>query len=104
MGRDPFEEMEPLETTAADPSLPSEAAEAGAPAPEAQAGGPLAIVKDGDQIVIDIPRRKLELRLGQKEIKERLAMWRPPQPKIKEGYLARYAKLVSTASEGAVFA
>jgi dihydroxy-acid dehydratase len=71
--------------------------------PEAQVGGLLAIVKDGDQIVIDIPKRKLELKLGQKEIAQRQAKWRPPQPKIKEGYLRRYAKLVSSASEGAVF-
>ncbi len=71
--------------------------------PEAQVGGPLAIVKDGDQIVIDIPNRKLELKLSQKEIKERQLKWRPPQPKVQEGYLARYAKLVSSASEGAVF-
>ena len=71
--------------------------------PEAQVGGPLAIVRDGDQIVINIPNRKLELKLSQKEIKERQLKCRPPQPKIKEGYLARYAKLVSSASEGAVF-
>lgn len=72
--------------------------------PEAQAGGPLAIVKDGEQIVIDIPNRKLELKLTQKEIKERQARWRPQEPKVKDGYLARYAKMVSSASEGAVFA
>ncbi len=71
--------------------------------PEAQVGGLLAIVKDGDQIAIDIPGRKLELKLNQKEIKERQDKWRPPQPKIQSGYLARYAKLVSSASEGAVF-
>ncbi|MBL7085192.1 MAG: dihydroxy-acid dehydratase [Candidatus Omnitrophica bacterium] len=71
--------------------------------PEAQAGGPLAIVKDGEQIAIDIPKRKLELKVSQKEIKERLAEWRAPAPKIKEGYLSRYAKLVSSASEGAIF-
>ena len=71
--------------------------------PEAAQGGPLAIVKDGDQISIDIPKRKLELKISQKEIKERLTRWRKPQPNIKEGYLSRYAKLVSSASEGAVF-
>ncbi len=71
--------------------------------PEAAVGGPLGLVRDGDQIVIDIPNRKLELRLTQKEIKERQAKWRLPQPKITEGYLGRYAKLVSSASEGAVF-
>lgn len=71
--------------------------------PEAQAGGPLAIVKDGDQIIIDIPGRKLKLKLSQREIKERQAESRSHRPKIKEGYLARYAQLVSSASEGAVF-
>ncbi len=71
--------------------------------PEAQVGGPIAIIKDGDQIIIDIPRRRLELKLSQREIKQRLAKWRAPQPKIKEGYLTRYAKLVSSAAEGAVF-
>jgi dihydroxy-acid dehydratase len=71
--------------------------------PEAAVGGPLAIVKDGDQIVIDITNRKVELKLSAKEIKERQSKWRAPQPKVKEGYLARYAKLVSSASEGAVF-
>ena len=72
-------------------------------APEAMVGGPLAIVKDGDQILIDIPKRKLELKVSLKEIKERQAKWRPPEPKIQSGYLGRYAKLVSSASEGAVF-
>jgi len=72
-------------------------------APEAAVGGPLAIVKDGDQIAIDIPNRKLELKVSQKEVKERQAKWQPRQAKIKEGYLGRYAKLVSSASEGAVF-
>jgi len=71
--------------------------------PEAQVGGPLAVVKDGDQIAIDIPRRKLELKIGQKEIKDRQAKWKAPVPKVTEGYLSRYARLVSSASEGAVF-
>ena len=71
--------------------------------PEAQVGGSLAIVKDGDQIAIDISKRKLELKISPREIKERLAKWRAPAPKIKDGYLTRYAKLVSSASEGAVF-
>jgi dihydroxy-acid dehydratase len=71
--------------------------------PEAQVGGPLAIVKDGDHIAINVHRRKLEIKLSQKEIKERLAKWKEPAPKVKDGYLARYAKLVSSASEGAIF-
>jgi len=71
-------------------------------APEAQVGGPIAIVQDGDTIVIDIPARKLEVKLSDQEIKERLAKWRAPESKEQEGYLARYAKMVSSASEGAV--
>ncbi|MBL7084494.1 MAG: dihydroxy-acid dehydratase [Candidatus Omnitrophica bacterium] len=71
--------------------------------PEAQVGGAIALIKDGDQIVIDVPKRTLELKVSQKDLKERQTKWRPPQPKIKEGYLGRYAKLVSPASEGAIF-
>lgn len=70
--------------------------------PEAADGGPIAILKDGDIIDIDIPKRKLDVRLSKEEIKERFAKWRKPEPKIKTGYLARYAKMVSSASLGAV--
>jgi dihydroxy-acid dehydratase len=70
--------------------------------PEAQAGGLIAIIQDGDEIVIDIPKRKLELKLDEAEIKARMAKWRAPEIKEKEGYLARYAKYVSSASEGAI--
>jgi dihydroxy-acid dehydratase len=70
--------------------------------PEAQEGGPLAIVEEGDVIEIDIPNRILNLKISEDEIKERLARWAAPTPKIKKGYLALYAKLVSSASKGAV--
>jgi dihydroxy-acid dehydratase len=70
--------------------------------PEAQAGGPIAIVQEGDEITIDIPARKLTLGVSDDEIRSRLANWRAPESKEKEGYLARYAKAVSSASEGAV--
>ncbi|MDP3790838.1 MAG: dihydroxy-acid dehydratase [Candidatus Omnitrophota bacterium] len=70
--------------------------------PEAQIGGIIAIVQDGDEIVIDIPKRKLELKLSESEIKSRMAKWHAPEIKEKEGYLARYAKFVSSASEGAI--
>ncbi len=70
--------------------------------PEAAEGGPIAIVKDGDRILIDIPNRKLELLISKEEKARRLAAWNPPEPKVKEGYLARYAKLVSSAATGAV--
>jgi dihydroxy-acid dehydratase len=71
-------------------------------APEAQVGGVIAIVQDGDEILIDIPARKLELKVSADEIKGRLARWRAPEAKETEGYLARYAKSVSSAAEGAV--
>jgi len=70
--------------------------------PEAAAGGPLAAVKDGDLILMDISKRKLELKISQTEMDARLKRWRPRNPKIKEGYLARYARLVTSANTGAV--
>lgn len=70
--------------------------------PEAQEGGPIAIVKDKDAIEIDIKTQKLELKLSSDEIRKRLKKWKPQAPKIKEGYLALYAKLVSSASKGAI--
>ena len=70
--------------------------------PEAQVGGVIAVVHEGDEIQIDIPARKIELLVSDDEIKKRLSMWRAPEPKEKEGYLARYAKVVSSASEGAI--
>jgi dihydroxy-acid dehydratase len=70
--------------------------------PEAMEGGLIAIVKDGDMISIDIPNRKLDLLVSENEIKDRLAKWSPPEPKIKTGYLSRYAKLVKSAGTGAV--
>ena len=71
--------------------------------PEAASGGMLAILKDGDEITIDVSKRKINVDLSEKEINKRFANWHAPEPKIKEGYLARYAKMVSSASEGAVF-
>jgi dihydroxy-acid dehydratase len=70
--------------------------------PEAMEGGPIAIIRNGDRIRIDIPRRKIDLMLSDKEIKMRLSEWRPPEPKIKKGYLSRYAKMVSSAGKGAI--
>lgn len=71
-------------------------------APEAAVGGPIAIVKNGDLITIDIPKRKIQLELSAKEIKARLAKWKPPKPRYTQGALAKYAKLFSSASKGAV--
>jgi dihydroxy-acid dehydratase len=70
--------------------------------PEAFTGGPLAIVKDGDPITIDAQRREVNLDLPPKEIKTRLAAWRPPRPRYTRGVLAKYAKLVNSAHLGAV--
>jgi dihydroxy-acid dehydratase len=70
--------------------------------PEAADRGPIAILKDGDAISIDIPNRKLEVRLSNAEITKRFKSWKPVPPKIKTGYLARYSKLVSSADKGAI--
>ena len=70
--------------------------------PEAMAGGPIALIEDGDIIDIDIPNRKLELRVSDEELAKRKANWVKPEPKIKTGYLSRYAKLTTSASRGAV--
>ncbi len=70
--------------------------------PEAAEGGPIAIVRDGDRIEIDIKARRLQLHVSDDEIAARLKTWRPPEPKIKRGYLALYARLASSAAEGAV--
>jgi dihydroxy-acid dehydratase len=70
--------------------------------PEAAEGGPLAIVKDGDLITIDIPKRNLHLHLSNEEIKARLANWKRPEPKFKKGYLALYARPAESADKGAI--
>jgi dihydroxy-acid dehydratase len=70
--------------------------------PEAMEGGPIAIIKNGDRIRINISKRKIDLILSDKEINMRLSRWRAPAPKIKKGYLSRYAKMVSSAGKGAI--
>ena len=70
--------------------------------PEAMEGGPIALIQDGDVISIDIPNRKLELEVDDTELARRKAAWTQPEPKIKTGYLSRYAKLTTSASTGAV--
>ncbi len=70
--------------------------------PEAMEGGVIAILKDGDRIKIDIPNRKIDVLLSDKEIKNRLGKWKAPKPKITKGYLSRYARMVSSAGSGAV--
>jgi dihydroxy-acid dehydratase len=71
--------------------------------PEAAAKGPIAVLKDGDIIEIDIPAKSLNVQLEDAEIQERIAALPDFEPKIKTGYLARYAQMVSSADKGAVF-
>jgi dihydroxy-acid dehydratase len=70
--------------------------------PEAQVGGPLAVVKNGDRITIDAERRELNLDVPEAEIQARLAKWKAPKPRYRKGVLAKYAAMVTSASEGAV--
>jgi dihydroxy-acid dehydratase len=71
-------------------------------APEAQAGGPIALVADGDRITIDVSKRRIDLEVDPAELARRRAAWRAPEPRYRTGALAKYAKLVGSAAEGAV--
>ncbi|MBI4357754.1 MAG: dihydroxy-acid dehydratase, partial [Candidatus Omnitrophica bacterium] len=75
---------------------------AGHIAPEAVDRGPIAILKDGDQITFDIPKRRLDVALSEAEVKKRFTNWKLPKPRYTSGVMAKYAKLVSSASKGAV--
>ncbi|HXY86186.1 MAG TPA: dihydroxy-acid dehydratase [Gaiellaceae bacterium] len=70
--------------------------------PEAARGGPLAALEDGDSVVIDVDARELRVELRDGELERRLARWTPPPPRYESGVLAKYAALVSSASEGAI--
>jgi dihydroxy-acid dehydratase len=70
--------------------------------PEAADGGNIALVEEGDLIAIDIPNCKIELKVSDEELNRRREAWVCPEPKVKTGYLARYAKLVSSADKGAI--
>ena len=70
--------------------------------PEAAQGGPIALVEEGDIISVDIPACKIELQVDEAALADRKAKWVCPEPKVKTGYLARYAKLVTSAARGAV--
>jgi dihydroxy-acid dehydratase len=70
--------------------------------PEAAAGGPIALVEEGDEIELDIPSKRITLHVSEDELARRRERWRPPEPPVTGGYLARYAARVSSASEGAV--
>ena len=70
--------------------------------PEAAQGGPMALINEGDRIAIDIPDKTITLKVPDDELERRRAAWQPPAPKISHGYMARYARQVSSASQGAV--
>ena len=70
--------------------------------PEAAEGGPIAFVKEGDRIAIDIPAKKITLKVSDQELKKREKGFKPPKPSITTGYLARYAKQVTSANTGAI--
>jgi len=71
-------------------------------APEAAVGGPIAALKDGDTVVLDVKKRLLDVQLTPAELKKRLKAVKPPKPRYTWGALAKYARLVSSASDGAV--
>jgi len=71
-------------------------------APEAALGGPIALVEEGDTVTIDVDRRALDLEVDEATLAERRASWSPPRPRYASGVMAKYAALVSSASEGAV--
>jgi dihydroxy-acid dehydratase len=70
--------------------------------PEAMDGGTIGLVKEGDPIAIDIPAKTITLKVDETQLAQRRASWTPPKPKITEGYMARYAKVVSSANTGAI--
>ena len=71
-------------------------------APEAMVGGPIALIREGDEIVIDTPKSRIDLIVSKAELKKRMKKWKPIKPHYKTGALAKYASLVQSASEGAV--
>ena len=80
----------------------SRGASIGHVSPEAAVGGPIALVEEGDIISIDIPGLKLELKVSDEELAARKAKWQPREPKVKTGYLARYASMVTSGNRGAI--
>ena len=80
----------------------SRGASIGHVSPEAAAGGNIGLVQEGDMIDIDINEGKISMRVSDEELAQRRAAWTIPEPKIKTGYLSRYAKLVSSADKGAI--
>jgi dihydroxy-acid dehydratase len=71
-------------------------------APEAAVGGPIALVQEGDEVVIDVDARRVDVEVSLEELALRLENWKAPSPRYETGALAKYARLVGSASEGAV--
>lgn len=80
----------------------SRGASIGHVSPEAAVGGPIALVEEGDIIQIDINANKITLNVSDEELAERKAKWQPREPKVTNGYLARYASMVTSANTGAI--
>jgi len=70
-------------------------------APEAALGGPIAALREGDMITLDVPNRRIEAELTDQELQTRLQQWQPPAPRYTHGVMAKYARMVASASEGA---
>ncbi|VAW41271.1 Dihydroxy-acid dehydratase [hydrothermal vent metagenome] len=70
--------------------------------PEAALGGPIALLREGDIIKINIKEHRLDMEVAEDELARRRQQWQPPEPRIKKGYVARYAKMVTSGSTGAV--
>ena len=80
----------------------SRGASIGHVSPEAAVGGPIALVEEGDIISIDIPANRLEMKVSDEELAARRAKWQPRQPRVTDGYLVRYAHLVTSGNRGAI--
>jgi dihydroxy-acid dehydratase len=80
----------------------SRGASIGHVSPEAAVGGPIALVQEGDQIAIDIPNLSIQLLVDDAELEKRRAEWKPREPKVTTGYLARYASMVTSGNRGAI--
>lgn len=80
----------------------SRGASIGHVSPEAAVGGPIALIEEGDTIAIDIPANTINVKVSEEELEKRKASWTPKEPKVKTGYLARYASMVTSADKGAI--
>jgi dihydroxy-acid dehydratase len=80
----------------------SRGASIGHVSPEAAVGGPIALIEEGDIIKIDIPNNSLNVDVSDEVLAERRKNWKPREPRVKDGYLARYAKMVTSGNRGAV--